>query len=65
MNPFTHGRTVLPDNLKSIFRMITMNMPNIGLIAEIVLYSAGFIGAQVLSKKIVRLFELSTDQMSS
>ena len=49
MNPFSHGRTILPDNIKSLFRQVTMNMPNIGLIAEIVLYSAGFIGAKNLS----------------
>ena len=63
MNPFFVGRTPLPDNLTALFRHVTMVVPNTQLIAEIVLYSNGFIEARSLAHKVTRLMELTNDQL--
>lgn len=52
MNPGYAGRTELPDNLKSMFRPISMMVPDSGIIAENILFSDGFQNTKVLAKKV-------------
>ena len=63
MNPFHFGRTPLPDNLKALFRQITMVVPDTRFIAEIILYSVGFSQAGLLANKIDRTFKLINEQL--
>ena len=64
MNPYVIGRTPLPDNLKALFRQITMVIPDTVFIAEILLYSMGFRDAQGLAKKLNHTFKMISEQLS-
>ncbi len=64
MNPGCAGRSELPDNLKQLFDGMAMIKPNRVLIAQVMLFSQGFTAAELLSSKIVLLFELCRDQLS-
>jgi dynein heavy chain, axonemal len=64
MNPGYAGRTELPDNLKSMFRPISMIVPDDIIIAENLLYSDGFLNSKVLAKKVCTLYSLAKLQLS-
>ena len=64
MNPGYAGRSELPDNLKSQFRPISMMLPEIANICEIMLQSEGFKYGKLLSVKIKTLFNLMMQQLS-
>lgn len=64
MNPGYAGRTELPDNLKSMFRPISMMVPDSGIIAENILFSDGFQNTKQLAKKVFTLYRLAVQQLS-
>jgi dynein heavy chain 2 len=59
------GRSKLPDNLKMLFRPVAMSVPDNELIAEVLLYAEGFRTAKALGFKVVQLFSLAKQLLSS
>lgn len=63
MNPFSMGRSKLPDNLKAQFRSVQMILPDLRVITEVVLYCNGFQNSRELSAKITKVFQFAKMQL--
>jgi dynein heavy chain 2 len=59
------GRSKLPDNLKQLFRPVAMSVPDNELIAEVLLFAEGFKNGKQLSEKVIALFTLSRQLLST
>lgn len=64
MNPGYAGRTELPDSVKALFRPAVCIVPDNELICQIKLFSAGFLTAKLLAKKMTILYKLASEQLS-
>ncbi|XP_072767433.1 LOW QUALITY PROTEIN: dynein axonemal heavy chain 10-like [Anoplolepis gracilipes] len=64
MNPGYAGRTELPESVKIFFRPVVCIVPDNELICQIKLFSAGFLTAKQLAKKMTVLYKLASEQLS-
>nr|XP_024216642.1 dynein heavy chain 7, axonemal-like [Halyomorpha halys] len=65
IDPSSNGRVSLPSNLKVLFRSVAMMFPDFHLIVQTILYSSGFAHFKTLSAKLVAVFQLCAEQLSS
>lgn len=58
MNPGYLGRTELPNNIKTLFKPISLIIPDYVHICKITLISQGFKNAEILAKKLEIFYTL-------
>ena len=56
MNPSCDSSHPIPDSLKLLFRPVATMLPDTKMIAEVSLYSLGFLHARPLANKIVETY---------
>jgi hypothetical protein len=64
LSPPSLPPTELPESLKALFRPVSMVLPDLGLICEIMLMAEGFQMSKILSRKFVILYKLCEDLLS-